>query len=307
VKASCLTGVFGVTLITTLAVPAGLKAAELTQSTREPLGSARTFQASVSDHGGGIDTSPLRESVSPRAGAIPPNQRRRVAAASQTRTASLRIPAAFEANIGQADPAVRFVARGPDHTVFITPNEAVLVLAAPARRSGKIPTALVVSRNTVVRLTAVGGSANPAVVGEEQLSATVNYIRGSNPANWHASVPIYSKVREPNIYPGIDLLYHGNSGRIEADFVVAAGADPRQIRLRFAGAERLKVDASGALVLRAGGATLRLQRPDIYQEIHGRRRPVAGDWVRRGTEEASFRVADYDRARQLVIDPLLVF
>src|SRR5207247_8230452 len=40
-----------------------------------------------------------------------------------------RLPLYFEANQGQSDPQVRFLARGGGHTLFLTPTEAVLVLA----------------------------------------------------------------------------------------------------------------------------------------------------------------------------------
>jgi hypothetical protein len=39
-----------------------------------------------------------------------------------------RLPLSFEANQGQTDPEVKFLARGPGYTLFLTPTEAVLAL-----------------------------------------------------------------------------------------------------------------------------------------------------------------------------------
>src|SRR5439155_15487436 len=39
-----------------------------------------------------------------------------------------KLPMSFEANRGQTDPAVDFLARGSGYTLFLTPNEAVLSL-----------------------------------------------------------------------------------------------------------------------------------------------------------------------------------
>jgi hypothetical protein len=39
-----------------------------------------------------------------------------------------RMPLYFEANEGQTDQAVQYLARGPGYTVFLTPTEAVLML-----------------------------------------------------------------------------------------------------------------------------------------------------------------------------------
>src|SRR5713226_10047437 len=47
------------------------------------------------------------------------------------RAAYARLPLAFEANRGQTDPQVRFLARGRGYTVFLTPTEAVLTLVDP--------------------------------------------------------------------------------------------------------------------------------------------------------------------------------
>ena len=205
------------------------------------------------------------------------------AAGVQVPAAYGQLPVAFEANRGQTDPAVRFLARGRGQTLFLTPTEAVLVLATPARgRGDTAPPAP--ARGAVVRMAAVGASPAPTIVGEEALPGTANYFRGKDPAQWHRGVPTYAKVRYRDLYPGIDLVYYGRQSLLETDFVVAPGADPGQIGLRLAGAERLKVDGRGDVVLRTAGGALRLRKPIIYQDVDGGRRAVAGRWVRRGPE-----------------------
>src|SRR6266498_370541 len=42
------------------------------------------------------------------------------------------LPLSFEANRGQADPQVRFVAHGPGYTLFLREREAVLRLRKPS-------------------------------------------------------------------------------------------------------------------------------------------------------------------------------
>ena len=47
-------------------------------------------------------------------------------AAAQVNRANGQLPLYFEANQGQTDPEVRFLARGVGYTLFLTPTEAVM-------------------------------------------------------------------------------------------------------------------------------------------------------------------------------------
>ena len=106
-----------------------------------------------------------------------------------------------------------------------------------------------------------------------------------------------------NVYSGIDLVYHGTQGQLEYDFVLAPQADPSQIRLQFAGAKPIVDNASGDLVL---SPAVRFRKPLLYQRVNGARRPVKGSFTV-SNNEVSFRVGAYDRAQQLVIDPVLLY
>jgi hypothetical protein len=86
------------------------------------------------------------------------------------------------------------------------------------------------STGTVLNIALIGGSTNPEVIGEQPLATKVNYFIGRNRAMWRTNVPTYARVRYRNVYPGIDLVYYGNQGRVEYDFDLASGADPTQIR-----------------------------------------------------------------------------
>ncbi|TMG79709.1 MAG: hypothetical protein E6H75_00080 [Betaproteobacteria bacterium] len=44
-----------------------------------------------------------------------------------------RLPLHFEANQGQTHKDVRFIARGPGYSLYLTSGEAVLVLTKPTR------------------------------------------------------------------------------------------------------------------------------------------------------------------------------
>src|SRR6266545_3497616 len=109
------------------------------------------------------------------------------------------------------------------------------------------------------------------------------------------------------LYPGIDALYYGNGRQFEYDLVIQPGTDPGVIALRFDGADKLRVDRQGDLVLQTSTGEFRLQAPLIYQVIDGASKAVPGHYVIAQDREVRFQVAAYDSRKPLVIDPVLAF
>ena len=203
----------------------------------------------------------------------------------------------FEPNQGQTDTAVKFLSRAKGYGLFLTPEEVVLVLS-------KGPGA---SDQSVLRLKLLGANPQPKIEGMERLPGKSNYFIGNDPSKWRTGVAHYARVGYAGVYPGIDLVFYGNQRQLEYDFVVAAGADPKAIRLSVEGAELLQVDARGDLVLHIPGGEVRLLRPQVYQEVGGRKVAVSGRYEVRGKHEVAFQVAAYDDTRALVIDPVLSY
>jgi hypothetical protein len=223
-----------------------------------------------------------------------------------------KLPLSFEANQGQTDAQVRFLARGQGYTLFLTPTETVLSLkktqakariSQPSAKSSSTSEAI----GTVLRMQLAGANPAPKVVGREPLPGHVNYLIGKDPSQWHTQVPTYGKVAYESVYPGVDLVYYGNQGQLEYDFVVAPGADPHNIKLTFQGANNIKVTPTGELVLHTANGGLRMHKPVIYQQIEGVRQPIAGSYALKADQTVGFQVAAYDAAHPLIIDPVLAY
>jgi hypothetical protein len=152
-----------------------------------------------------------------------------------------------------------------------------------------------------------GASTSRAICGTDELSGRVNYFIGWDASRWRRNIPTFRKVKYSAVYPGIDLIYHGGGGGLEYDFVVAPKADPSRIELAFQGATGLSIDRSGDLVVKVARESVRWRQPVLYQEISGRRRPVAGRFILRGAGRVGFSVARYDTRRALVIDPVFAY
>ena len=144
-------------------------------------------------------------------------------------------------------------------------------------------------------------------VGELPLEAKTNYFIGNDPAAWHTDVPNFARVRYTDVYPGVDLIYYGNRGGLEYDFVVAPGANPDVVAMDWEGAESVEVDDTGALVMKVEGGELRQASPVVYQDGDDGRNSVAGAFEVIGAGRVGVRLGAYDPAKPLVIDPVLVY
>jgi hypothetical protein len=275
-------------------------------------------------------------------------------------------PLAFEPNLGQVDPEVKFLARGRGYQLFLTATEAVVVLQEPKPRleaagswmdhipgssspglmhgwteaSPEVrnqtdpgwcdPFALdivpeppvslsfegVIQDSRVLRMTLAGASISAPVGGEQELPGKVNYFIGNDPTCWRTNISSFARVHYREVYPGTDLVYYGNEGRLEYDLVLAPGANPDLIALQFEGADRMELDAQGNLIAWVAGRPVCWQKPVVYQEKGGQRIDIPASYRLKnntlsiepqGNEVIGFELAAYDPTKPLVIDPVLVY
>src|ERR1700741_4045906 len=217
-----------------------------------------------------------------------------------------KAPVAFEPNRGQSDSQVKFLARADGYTLFLTPAEAVFLLKAARAeaRTGQVNS----EAGAALRVRFLHASEAAPMQATKELIGKVNYLRSKDPNTWHTDIPTFAEVAKRGVYPGIDVVYYGNQRQLEYDFVVAPGANPRAIALSFTGAENVKVDAKGDLVIPPAAGEVLIRRPLAYQEgQNGEREIVAANYTLRSAHNVSIKVGTYDKRRRLVIDPILEY
>ena len=242
----------------------------------------------------------------------------KAAAAKETprwREAYGKLPLSFEENQGQTAEEVRYLAHGTGYELFLTPHEALLALRSrrkydlsPLHRTASLRAmrkARKAGQLTALRIQFEGANLHPAVNGMGRLPARTNYFLGNDPKKWHTDVPSYGRVKYEGVYPGIDVVFYGNQGKLEYDFLVAPGADPEAIQLKIAGARKMRLNSRGSVVLSVAASEVELQKPRIYQMIDGKRRLIEGRYVVAADHRVRFSVAHYDRSKPLVLDPVL--
>lgn len=136
-----------------------------------------------------------------------------------------RIPLTFEPNRGQTDRRVRHLTHGNGYELFLADSEALLALSPAhqrmrAKQTSAAATHEAPDETSIIRMQ-LKGARTAAIRGESRLTGTVNYITGSDPLKWQTGIETYASVRYAGVYPGVDLIYYGNEGQLEFDFVVA--------------------------------------------------------------------------------------
>ncbi len=297
----------------------------------------------ITSHWAVTRTASFSSEANPQAVALIPEAEVADAAdPEKVENAYANLPLSFEANHGQTDARVDFIARGNGYTLFTTPTEAVFSVqnsefriqkseftesASPLWRG--LPTTPrdrpQVSDSAVpdvaLHMQIVGGNPGAKASGLDQLPGKVNYFIGNNPDEWHANIPTFGRIEYHDVYPGIDLAYYGKDQQLEYDFIVSPGASPSVIGLSFAGADGIEINPHGDLVLHTAAGDLVQQKPYLYQDIDGARREVTGEFRIQNPEfrmSASgsgssyaplitFEVGPYDTNRPLVIDPVVSY
>ena len=189
----------------------------------------------------------------------------------------------------------------------------------------------------VLRMKLVGANEHAKVTGLGRLTGKSNYFVGNDPKKWRTNVANYSRVKYQDVYPGIDLVYYGNQGHLEYDFVVSPGADPRAIAFEIDGADRavresptrahrdahLRIDPAGDLVIATDDGDVRLHKPVVYQPTIDKLQSTTdalnpkskianpkyldGRFILAVNNQVTFEVGSYDKTLPLVIDPVLSY
>ncbi|MDD1713848.1 MAG: SBBP repeat-containing protein, partial [Methanoregulaceae archaeon] len=209
---------------------------------------------------------------------------------------STGIPLFFIGNKGQTSDDILFEVITGGGILFYTKDGSSISLIGEGR---DYP-------SPVLEYSFEGTSGGLVVEGFDKLPCRVNFLKSPDPASWVTGAETYRGIRYKDLYPGIDLKIEGVEQGIKSTYHVEPGADTSAIRIRYSGQDNLSLNKNGNLEIRTGTGVLEETAPFCYQMSDGRRVEVPSSFIIED-DTIGFEVGEYDREKELVIDPTLVF
>ncbi|MBC7798216.1 MAG: SBBP repeat-containing protein, partial [Pyrinomonadaceae bacterium] len=140
----------------------------------------------------------------------------------------------------------------------------------------------------------------------DEQNGKINRFRGVDVEKWLTDIPTFAKIKQQNVYSGVDLIWYGNAVQeIEYDFDVQPNGDFRQIEMTFDGADKIEIGKNGDLLIHTEAGIMRQRKPVTYQNHNGLRQLISSGFELRGENKVGFNVGDYDANAVLTIDPSL--
>jgi len=205
---------------------------------------------------------------------VPPDKQPVISPISNTTRASTasaiygHLPLSFEPNQGQADKDVQFLSSGPGFRFSLCNEEAIIRFDSAQDTNAEVAATSIAHCDKTtpgaLRMKIVGGEQRRAT-GTALLPGISNYYFGQDRSRWLTGIPDYASVVYRDIYPGINLSYHGEQGQLEYDFELQPGKSERPIRIQFPDARSIHLGPQGELLLSGTGKAVTFPKPFIFQ------------------------------------------
>ncbi|MCK5057854.1 MAG: SBBP repeat-containing protein [Candidatus Aminicenantes bacterium] len=207
-----------------------------------------------------------------------------------------KVPLYFIPNRGQVHKKAAFYAGAPGYTLWLTREG--LVFDGIGKKGAR----------DISRLIFIKSNKNPQIVSVEPTRYRVNYINGQDRSEWRQNIPTSKAVRYKNLYKNIDLKVYGIERQVEYDWIVKPGGDPADIKFAYKNVKSTRIDEKGNLLIEMEFGELVHHKPVSYQvgaqcAVPGI--PIDVKFKRLCRDSYGFAVGNYDKNRELVIDPVI--
>ncbi|MFH1050528.1 MAG: SBBP repeat-containing protein [bacterium] len=243
--------------------------------------------------------------------------------------ANLQVIAGFIENKGQWDNHVKYLYQTTNLNVWITDESLVFdnyKIQLLKSHGGKHISGHVIS----MKMENLNKSVHFIPISKHQ--EYYNYFIGNNQSKWASGVPVFEECKIKNVWNGVDLSLHSEKipnsefritnehtpslrdtpldrgdklENFRYDFIVAPGASTQNIQFSFEGCDDIKINTAGELVFNTSIGELNHGKIFAWQLIGTERKEVACCFERVTGNKFTIKTADYDKTKELIIDPLV--
>ncbi|KRE34264.1 hypothetical protein [Paenibacillus sp. Soil724D2] len=111
--------------------------------------------------------------------------------------------------------------------------------------------------------------------------------RGSDPNELYSNLPIFREVIYRQMWPSIDVVFQGHEGNMKYDVMLQPGARMEDIRFICEGADEIRIDDAGNLLIITPFGTFMDLKPMGYQKKDHIQNPVDYQFVIRAEADGS--------------------
>lgn len=158
----------------------------------------------------------------------------------------------------------------------------------------------------VVRFDLVGAKGKVEASGSNPIDTKIDFVGIGRPT--HTGIHSYDETLVSNILPGVDARYYKQDGKPRYDLIVNPGSKATQIAFDIVGANDVQVFEDGHVGILTNSGWLHQNELLAYQGEGANRTQVASKFEvteTKGGYRLNLVVADFDRTRPLVIDPVV--
>jgi len=244
------------------------------------------------------------------------DQRQKISKSLKISPDYAKIPLYFIPNEGQVNEKALFYAKASRYTLWMTEEGLVFdSIKRTKKKENESRSSHPKDRNNpedftcerdISRLIFLNSKKNSEVIPTDRTEHKVNYFIGKDRSKWRTNIQTSRAVLYKELYRNIDLRVYGIDKQIEYDFIVKPGGEISDISFEYKDIEHTEIDKCGNLLIETKFVILEHAKPECYQVIEGERISVEAEFKRIKTNTYGFKVEEYNRNYELIIDPLVL-
>ena len=147
------------------------------------------------------------------------------------------------------------------------------------------------------------------IVSDTKLNGYTNYFLGNDKQKWQSNVPSYQTVIYKNVYPNVDWEISSENKSLKHSYIIHPNGQSEIITTLYKGIKNLYA-SKAKLTIETFNGNIEENELFIYQKDGSKIIKIDGEYSIERNEEGflvSYIINDYDKSKDLIIDPSLVF